>query len=65
MYNDFCREVLCMEFMYLRVVTGSADGKVRVWNVVTGQCLRIMRGNSKSDPVLAMIAIDNRCAKSL
>ncbi|XP_013384756.1 CMT1A duplicated region transcript 1 protein [Lingula anatina] len=53
-------EVLCLEFMYLRVVTGCADGKVRIWNMVTGNCLRIMRGNSRSDPILNLIAIGNR-----
>ena len=55
-----CREVLCLEFMYLRVITGSADGKLRIWNMLNGQCLRIMRGNSKSDPIYRLIAIGNR-----
>ena len=54
------REVLCVEFMYLRVITGSADGKMRIWNMLSGECLRIMRGNSRSDPILNLIAIDNR-----
>ncbi|CAH1793733.1 unnamed protein product [Owenia fusiformis] len=54
------KEVLCLEFMYLRVITGSEDGKVRIWNMVTGQCLRIMRGNSRSEPITSLIAIDDR-----
>ncbi|ELT88931.1 hypothetical protein CAPTEDRAFT_142339, partial [Capitella teleta] len=54
------KEVLCVEFMFLRVVTGAADGKIRIWNMVTGQCLRIMRGNSRSDPITNLVAIDNR-----
>ena len=49
-----------MEFMFLRVITGCADGKLRIWNMVTGQCMRIMRGNSKSDPIVYLQAIDNR-----
>ena len=57
---DRFRPVLCLEFMYLRVITGSEDGRIRIWNAITGQCCRIMRGNSRSDPVLALIAIDNQ-----
>ena len=63
MYIDrlrVCREVLSLEFMYLRIITGSADGKLRIWNMLSGQCLRIMRGNSRSDPILSLVAIDNR-----
>ncbi|XP_074649289.1 F-box and WD repeat domain containing protein 10B-like [Tubulanus polymorphus] len=54
------KEVLCLEFMYLRVVSGSADGRLRIWNIITGQCCRIMRGNSRSDPILGLVAIGNR-----
>ncbi|KAH9503984.1 F-box/WD repeat-containing protein 10 [Bulinus truncatus] len=54
------KEVLCLEFAYLRVITGSADGRLRIWNLVTGQCCRIMRGNSRSDPIVAMVAIGDR-----
>ncbi|CAL1542800.1 unnamed protein product [Lymnaea stagnalis] len=54
------KEVLCLEFTYLRVITGSADGRVRIWNLITGQCCRIMRGNSRSDPILSMVAIGDR-----
>lgn len=49
-----------MEFLYLRVLTGAEDGRVRIWNVVTGQCCRIMRGNSQSDPVLGIYANGDR-----
>jgi len=52
--------VLCMEFMYLRVITGAEDGRVRIWNMISGQCCRIMRGNSQSDPVLSIYAINDR-----
>ncbi|KAK3759040.1 hypothetical protein RRG08_022029 [Elysia crispata] len=54
------KEVLCLEFKFLRVITGSADGRLRIWNMVTGQCCRIMRGNSRSDPILSIIAIGDR-----
>ena len=58
------KEVLCLEFIYLRVITGSADGKLRIWNMVSGQCLRIIRGNSRSDPITHLIANDNRVTLS-
>ncbi|XP_064624402.1 F-box and WD repeat domain containing protein 10B-like [Lineus longissimus] len=54
------KEVLCLEFMHLRVITGSADGRIRIWNIINGQCCRIMRGNSRSDPVWSLTAIENR-----
>ncbi|XP_052263005.1 F-box and WD repeat domain containing protein 10B-like isoform X1 [Dreissena polymorpha] len=54
------KEVLCVEFMYLRCITGSADGRIRIWNIINGNCCRIMRGNSRSDPILHIVAIDNR-----
>lgn len=54
------REVLCIEYQYLRAITGSADGKVRIWNILTGDCIRVMRGNSQCDPVLSMSVVDNR-----
>ena len=57
---NFIREISCLEFLYLRVLTGCVDGKIRVWNILNGQCLRIMRGNSKSDAIFRMTATENR-----
>ncbi|XP_070185909.1 F-box and WD repeat domain containing protein 10B-like isoform X2 [Littorina saxatilis] len=54
------KEVLCLEFMHLRVITGSGDGRLRIWNMINGQCCRIMRGNSRSDPILNILAIGDR-----
>ncbi|XP_022092687.1 CMT1A duplicated region transcript 1 protein-like [Acanthaster planci] len=45
------KEVLCLEMSYLRVITGCEDGKLRIWNMLSGDCLRVMRGNSRSDPI--------------
>ena len=45
------REVLCLELTYLRIITGCEDGKLRIWNMLSGDCLRVMRGNSRSDPI--------------
>ncbi|CAF0829139.1 unnamed protein product [Adineta steineri] len=54
------KEVLCLEFLYLRVITGCADGKIRIWNALSGTCLRVMRGNSVSDPVTGLVVTLNR-----
>lgn len=54
------KEVLCLEFLYCRVVTGSADGKLRVWNLLNGDCLRIIRGNSKNDAINTIRASGDR-----
>jgi len=54
------KEVLCLEFLCCRVVTGSADGKVRIWNLLNGDCLRIIRGNSKNDAITTIRASGDR-----
>ncbi|XP_029639067.2 CMT1A duplicated region transcript 1 protein-like isoform X1 [Octopus sinensis] len=54
------KEVWCIELAFLRVVTGSDDGRIRIWNLITGQCCRIMRGNSQSDPILHLFPVANR-----
>lgn len=52
--------MLCLEFKYLRAITGSADGKIRIWNILNGDCIRVMRGNSRCDPILSITTTDNR-----
>ena len=54
------REVLCLGMMYLRLVTGCEDGKIRIWNMLSGDCLRVMRGNSRSDPINALFPCGDR-----
>ncbi len=44
----------------MRAITGSADGKIRIWNILNGECIRVVRGNSKCDPVLSLSIVDNR-----
>ncbi|KAJ6660463.1 hypothetical protein lerEdw1_017887 [Lerista edwardsae] len=53
-------EVLYLGFLYLRVISGCADGKIRIFNFLTGTCLRIIRGNSRGDPVSSFCIVDNR-----
>ena len=38
----------------LRVISGSVDGKIRIWHQLTGVCLRIMRGNAAMDPISSL-----------
>ncbi|NWS40903.1 FBW10 protein, partial [Probosciger aterrimus] len=35
-------EVLSLEFLYLRVLSGCADGKIRIFNYLTGICLKVL-----------------------
>ena len=48
-----------MKFNSLRVVSGSVDGKVRIWNMRTADCIRIFRGNSHCDPIVSLSFGDN------
>uniref|UniRef100_A0A8C0G7X1 F-box domain-containing protein n=1 Tax=Chelonoidis abingdonii TaxID=106734 RepID=A0A8C0G7X1_CHEAB len=54
------QEVLYLAFLYLRVISGCADGKIRVFNFLTGTCLKVMRANSRGDPVVSFCIVENR-----
>ncbi|XP_072497023.1 F-box and WD repeat domain containing protein 10B isoform X2 [Notamacropus eugenii] len=54
------REVLCVAFLYLRVISGCADGKIRIYNFLNGTCLKVMKANSRGDPVLSFFIECNR-----
>jgi len=54
------KDVSCLAMMFCRIVTGSLDGKIRVWNLLNGDCLRIIRGNSRNDPITALFASEHR-----
>ncbi|NXJ72330.1 FBW10 protein, partial [Rostratula benghalensis] len=54
------KEVLSLEFLYLRVISGCADGKIRVFNFLTGACLKVLMANSRGDPVSSFCAAENR-----
>ncbi|EMP23730.1 F-box/WD repeat-containing protein 10 [Chelonia mydas] len=54
------REVLYLAFLYLRVISGCADGKIRIFNFLTGTCLKVMRANSRGDPVVSFCIVENR-----
>ncbi|NXT88313.1 FBW10 protein, partial [Anhinga rufa] len=54
------KEVLSLEFLYLRVISGCADGKIRIFNYLTGSCLKVLMANSRGDPVLSFYVAENR-----
>ncbi|KAM6297488.1 F-box and WD repeat domain containing protein 10B [Aegotheles albertisi] len=49
-------EVLSLEFLYLRVISGCADGNIRVFNYLTGICLKVLMADSRGDPVSFCVA---------
>ncbi|XP_077056463.1 F-box and WD repeat domain containing protein 10B isoform X3 [Siphateles boraxobius] len=48
------KEVLTMSFLFLRLITGCMDGKIRIFNFLNGDCLRVIRTNMKQCPVLSL-----------
>ncbi|NXW58158.1 FBW10 protein, partial [Eurystomus gularis] len=54
------REVLSLEFLYLRVVSGCADGKIRIFNYLTGTCLKVLMASSRGDPISSFCVAGNR-----
>ncbi|NXK69239.1 FBW10 protein, partial [Sylvietta virens] len=54
------KEVLSLEFLYLRVVSGCADGHIRIFSFLTGTCLRVLEPSSSGDPVSALFVAGNR-----
>ncbi|XP_054702994.1 F-box and WD repeat domain containing protein 10B [Grus americana] len=54
------KEVLSLEFLYLRVISGCADGKIRIFNFLTGSCLKVLMANSRGDPISSFYVAENR-----
>ncbi|XP_078257704.1 F-box and WD repeat domain containing protein 10B [Rhinoraja longicauda] len=52
------REVLCLYQLYLRVLTGCSDGKIRIFDLCHGTCLRVMRASGRGEPVLSFYLSD-------
>ncbi|XP_076154839.1 F-box and WD repeat domain containing protein 10B [Alosa pseudoharengus] len=44
-------EVLSLTCQYLRAITGCLDGKIRIFNFVTGDCLKVIRACGHNTPV--------------
>ncbi|NXL45554.1 FBW10 protein, partial [Podilymbus podiceps] len=54
------KEVLSLEFLYLRVISGCADGKIRIFNYLSGSCLKVLMANGRGDPVSSFCIAENR-----
>ncbi|XP_066187947.1 F-box/WD repeat-containing protein 10-like [Sylvia atricapilla] len=54
------KEVLSLEFLYLRVISGCADGHIRIFSFLTGACLQVLEPSSSGDPVSALCVAGNR-----
>ncbi|XP_027571494.2 F-box/WD repeat-containing protein 10-like isoform X1 [Pipra filicauda] len=54
------KAVLSLEFLYLRVISGCADGKIRVFNFLTGTCLNVLLVSSSGDPLSSLHVAENR-----
>ncbi|XP_029871730.2 CMT1A duplicated region transcript 1 protein isoform X1 [Aquila chrysaetos chrysaetos] len=54
------KEVLSLEFLYLRVISGCADGKIRIFNYLTGSCLKVLMASSRGDPISSFYVAGNR-----
>ncbi|KAM7002008.1 F-box/WD repeat-containing protein 10-like [Passerculus sandwichensis] len=54
------KEVLSLEFLYLRVLSGCADGCIRIFSFLTGTCLRVLEPGGSGDPVSALCVAGNR-----
>ncbi|KAM4525407.1 F-box and WD repeat domain containing protein 10B isoform 2-T2 [Odontesthes bonariensis] len=52
-------EVKSLALIYLRVITGCVDGKIRIFNFLTGDCLRDIMTESESSCILSLHFHDN------
>ncbi|XP_027989671.2 F-box and WD repeat domain containing protein 10B isoform X2 [Eptesicus fuscus] len=54
------KEVLHVALLFLRVISACADGKIRIYNFLNGNCLKVMKANGRGDPVLSFFIDSNR-----
>ncbi|XP_019062260.1 CMT1A duplicated region transcript 1 protein isoform X2 [Fukomys damarensis] len=54
------KEVLHVSLLYLRVISACADGKIRIYNFLNGNCLKVIKSNARGDPVLSFFHHGNR-----
>ncbi|XP_055509630.1 F-box and WD repeat domain containing protein 10B isoform X2 [Leucoraja erinacea] len=47
------RAVLCVHLLYLRLLSGCSDGKIRIFDLCRGTCLKVMRASGRGEPVLS------------
>lgn len=49
-----------MALLFLRVISACADGKIRIYNFLNGNCLKVMKANGRGYPVLSFFIQGNR-----
>lgn len=49
-----------MALLFLRVISACADGKIRIYSLLNGHCLKVMKANGRGDPVLSFFIQGNR-----
>jgi F-box/WD-40 domain protein 10 len=45
--------VLHVALLYLRVISACADGKIRIYSFLNGNCLKVIKVDARGDPVLS------------
>nr|XP_044986468.1 CMT1A duplicated region transcript 1 protein [Jaculus jaculus] len=54
------KEVLQVSLLYLRVISACGDGKIRIYNFLNGNCLKVIRVDARGNPVLSFFYRGNR-----
>ncbi|XP_048221040.1 F-box/WD repeat-containing protein 10 [Perognathus longimembris pacificus] len=54
------KEVVQVFLLYLRVVSACADGKIRIYNFLNGNCLKLIKVDARGEPVLSFFYHCNR-----
>ncbi|XP_077826517.1 F-box and WD repeat domain containing protein 10B isoform X3 [Macaca mulatta] len=54
------KEVLHVSLLFLRVISACADGKIRIYNFLNGNCMKVIKANGRGDPVLSFFIQGNR-----
>ncbi|KAK7827443.1 hypothetical protein U0070_026649 [Myodes glareolus] len=54
------KEVLQVSLLYLRVISACGDGKIRIYNFLNGNCLKVIKVEARGDPVLTFFYQGNR-----
>ncbi|CAH6786187.1 Fbxw10 [Phodopus roborovskii] len=54
------KEVLQVSLLYLRVISACGDGKIRIYNFLNGNCLKVIKVDARGDPVLSFFYRGNR-----
>uniref|UniRef100_A0A8C2Z1J8 F-box and WD repeat domain containing 10 n=1 Tax=Cyclopterus lumpus TaxID=8103 RepID=A0A8C2Z1J8_CYCLU len=59
------KEVKSLTLVYLRVITGCVDGKIRIFNFLTGDCLRDIPAEAQAGQILSLILVNARSGVKL